>query len=219
MTILLTGFANSPDRGAGQARDMRLRWALEEVGQPYRMELRSFAELKQPAYLARQPFGQIPAFEDGVVKLFESGAILLYLARRYPGLLPGDEAGRERAAAWVLAALNTVEPPIVELEQAWFTDRRQSWFEERNEMIRGRIRTRLGQLSDWLGQADWLEGAFSAGDLMMVTVLRRLETPLLREFPNLAAYVSRAEARPAFRKAFADQLALFETGRNPPEAH
>lgn len=213
MTITLTGFANSPDRGQGQARDMRLRWALEEVGQPYRMELFTFEELKQPAYLARQPFGQIPVFEDGTVKLFESGAILLYIARRWPGLLPADDNGRERAAAWVLAALNSIEPPILELEQSWFVDRGHAWFEERNMMIRGRIRTRLGQLSDWLGDAQWLEGPFSAGDLMMVTVLRRLDAQMLGEFPALAAYVARGEARPAFRRAFADQRALFEASK------
>ena len=115
----------------------------------------------------------------------------------------------------MLAALNTVEPPIVELEQAWFTDRRQSWFEERNEMIRGRIRTRLGQLSDWLGQADWLEGAFSAGDLMMVSVLLRLSASgILQEYPNLAAYIARAEARPAYQRAFDAQLAVFTAASN-----
>nr|QIP10936.1 glutathione S-transferase family protein [Bradyrhizobium symbiodeficiens] len=206
----ITAFANSPDRGRGQARDMRVRWALEEVGQPYDVRLVSFAEMKQPAHLALHPFGQIPTYEDGDLALFESGAIVLHLAARHAGLLPDDANARSRAIAWVFAALNTLEPPIVELGMAMLFERDRSWYAERLPMLQDRVRTRLGELSRRLGNADWLDGAFSAGDLMMVTVLRRLHTSgLLDEYPDLSAYVARGEARPAFRRAFDAQLAVF----------
>ncbi|QIP10936.2 glutathione S-transferase family protein [Bradyrhizobium symbiodeficiens] len=210
MIPTITAFANSPDRGRGQARDMRVRWALEEVGQPYDVRLVSFAEMKQPAHLALHPFGQIPTYEDGDLALFESGAIVLHLAARHAGLLPDDANARSRAIAWVFAALNTLEPPIVELGMAMLFERDRSWYAERLPMLQDRVRTRLGELSRRLGNADWLDGAFSAGDLMMVTVLRRLHTSgLLDEYPDLSAYVARGEARPAFRRAFDAQLAVF----------
>ncbi|WP_339031358.1 glutathione S-transferase family protein [Bradyrhizobium symbiodeficiens] len=210
MIPTITAFANSPDRGKGQARDMRVRWALEEVGQPYDVRLVSFAEMKQPAHLALHPFGQIPTYEDGDLALFESGAIVLHLAERHAGLLPDEDNARSRAIVWTFAALSTLEPPIVELGMAMLFERDRSWYAERLPMLRDRVRTRLGELSRRLGEADWLEGAFSAGDLMMVTVLRRLHTSgLLDEYPDLAAYVVRGEARPAFRRAFDAQLAVF----------
>lgn len=210
MLPIMTAFANSPDEGAGQARDMRVRWAFEEVGQPYDVRLVSFRQMKQPAHLRLNPFGQIPTLEESGLVLFESGAIVLELAERHPGLLPGDTNGRARAVMWMFAALNTVEPPIVEYDQADLVERDKPWFGQRLPMLQDRIRVRLGQLSAALGEADWLDGPFSAGDLMMVMVLRRLQgSGLLEEFPGVAAYVARGEARPAFQRAFAAQLAVF----------
>jgi glutathione S-transferase len=217
MTPTITAFESSPDRGQGLARDMRVRWALEEVGQPYEVRLVSFREMKEPAHRARHPFGQIPTYEEGDLTLFESGAIIFHIAERRPGLLPVDANARARAIAWMFAALNTVEPPIVELEQAPYAERDKSWYEERLLMLEDRVRVRLSDLSRRLGDCDWLEGEFSAGDLMMVMVLRRLDgTDIVDEYPNLAAYVARGEARPAYQRAFEDQLAVFtssEAGR------
>jgi glutathione S-transferase len=210
MTPTITAFENSPDRGQGLARDMRVRWALEEVGQPYEVRLVSFREMKEPAHRALHPFGQIPTYEEGDLALFESGAIIFHIAERRSGLLPADANARARAIAWMFAALNTVEPPIVELEQAPYLEKDKSWYEERLLMLEDRVRVRLGDLSRRLGDSDWLDGEFSAGDLMMVMVLRRLDgTNILDEYPNLAAYVARGEARPAYQRAFEDQYAVF----------
>lgn len=210
MTITITAFEASPDRGRGLARDMRVRWALEEVGQPYEVRLVSFAAMKRQAHLALHPFGQIPTYEEGDLAIFESGAIVLHIAQTHPGLLPDDADARARAINWLFAALNTVEPPIVELEQTGFTDGDKPWHAARVPMMQERIRTRLKSLSDRLGDADWLDGDFSAGDLMMVMVLRRLEGDgLVEEFANLVAYVERGKARPAYQRAYADQHAVF----------
>ena len=197
MTPTITAFERSPDRGRGLARDMRVRWALEEVGQPYDVRLVSFSEMKEPAHRALHPFGQIPTYEEGDLALFESGAIVFHIAERHAGLLPDDANARARAITWMFAALNTVEPPIVEREIATLLERDKPWYEERLPLRRGSHPRRLGELSSRLGDADWLDGAFSAGDLLMVTVLRRLKgSGLLEEYPNLAAYVARGEARP-----------------------
>ena len=210
MTITITAFEKSPDGGKGLARDTRVRWALEEVGQPYDVRLVSFAAMKEPAHLALHPFGQIPTYEDGDLALFESGAVVLHIAERHAGLLPTETNARARAITWMFAALNTLEPPIVELGMAMLFERDKSWHEARLPMLQDRVRVRLGELSRRLGDADWLDGAFSAGDLMMVTVLRRLNASrLLDEYPDVAAYVARGEARPAFRRAFDAQLAVF----------
>jgi glutathione S-transferase len=210
MTITITAFESSPDRGEGQARDMRVRWALEEVGEPYAVRLVSFAEMKEPAHLARHPFGQIPTYEEGDLVLFESGSIILHIAEQHAGLLPDDADARARAITWMFAALNSVEPPIVELEILMLLERDKSWYEERLPMVEERVRDRLGALSRRIGDADWLDGQFSAGDLLMVTVLRRLDgTSILEGYPNLCAYVARGEARPAYQRAFEDQLAVF----------
>jgi glutathione S-transferase len=207
---VITAFEQSPDRGRGLARDMRVRWALEEVGQRYDVRLVSFSEMKTPGHLAVHPFGQIPTYEAAGLALFESGAIVLHIAERHRGLLPDDPDGRARAIAWMFAALSTVEPPIVERGSAALLEREASWYEARRPILDDRVRVRLGQLSARLGDADWLDGAFSAGDLMMVTVLRRLTgSGIVEEYPNLAAYVARAEARPAYQRAFAEQLAVF----------
>ncbi|HYJ84256.1 MAG TPA: glutathione S-transferase family protein [Allosphingosinicella sp.] len=211
MTVTITAFESSPDRGQGMARDMRVRWAFEEVGQPYEVRLVSFEAMKQPEHLRLQPFGQIPTYEEDGLTLFESGAIILHIAERHPGLLPADPDARARAIAWMFAALNTVEPPIVDREVAEYLEGDRPWHEERLAMIDERIRSRLGQLSARLGGSDWLDGDFSAADLLMVTVLRRAEdTGLLDEFPNLADYIARGKARPAYKRAFAAQLAVFE---------
>lgn len=209
MTITITAFERSPDGGKGLARDTRVRWALEEVGQPYEVRLVSFRAMKEPAHLALHPFGQIPTYQEGELALFETGAIVLHIAARHAGLLPGDDNGRARAISWLFAALNTVEPPILELAGARLTEGGEPWSEARLPLVLNRVRDRLKPLSSRLGGADWLDGGFSAGDLMMVSVLLRLRSSgLLDEFANLAAYVARGEARPAYRRAFAAQLAI-----------
>jgi glutathione S-transferase len=188
---------------------MRVRWALEEVGQPYDVRRLSFEAMKQPAHLALHPFGQIPTYEEGDLTLFESGAIVLHIAERHAGLLPDDPDARARAVAWMFAALATVEPPIVERSMAIVAERDASWYAERMPMLDERVRVRLGQLARRLGDAEWLDGGFSAGDLMMVTVLRRLHgSGLLEEFPGISAYVARGEARPAYQRAFEAQRAI-----------
>ena len=213
MTITITAFERSPDGGKGLARDTRVRWALEEAGQPYEVRLVSFAAMKEPAHLALQPFGQIPTYEEGDLALFESGAIVFHIAERHAGLLPADANARARAIAWMFAALSTVEPPIVERSMATIVERDEAWYAARLPMLDDRLRNRLDQLSRRLGDADWLDGAFSAGDLLMVVVLRRLNASgLLDGYPNLAAYVARGEARAAFRRAFDAQLAVFTGG-------
>ena len=209
MTITITAFERSPDGGKGLARDTRVRWALEEVGQPYEVRLVSFADMKAPDHLAVHPFGQIPTYEEGSLSLFETGAIVFHLAEHHAGLLPEDSDARARAITWMFAALNTIEPPIIELMTARILEGDRPWAEERLPLIMDRIRVRMGQLAVRLGDADWLDGAFSAGDLMMASVLLRLRmSGILDEYPNLAAYVARAEARPAYRRAFAAQLAI-----------
>jgi len=213
MIPTITAFESSPDRGKGLARDVRVRWAFEEVGQPYDVRLLSFAEMKEPAYLALHPFGQIPIYEEGDLVLFESGAIVFHLAERHAGLLPGDANARARAITWMFAALNTVEPPIVDRSMVVLLERDESWYTQRLSAVEDRVRKRLGELSIRLGDADWLDGAFSAGDLLMVSVLLRSKSSgILDDYPNLSAYVARGEARPAYERAFAAQLAVF-TGK------
>jgi glutathione S-transferase len=212
MTPTITAFERSPDRGKGLARDMRVRWALEEAGQPYNVRLLSFKAMKEPAHLALHPFGQIPTYEEGDLVLFESGAIVFHVAERHAGLLPDDANARARAITWMFAALNTVEPPILDREIARLVEGDETWYEERLPILADRVRVRLSELSYRLGNADWLDNAFSAGDLLMVTVLRRLKgSGILAEYPNLSAYVARGEARPAYKRAFDAQLAVFTT--------
>ena len=216
MTITITSWDRSPDGGAGLARDTRVRWALEEVGQPYEVRPVSARAKQEPDHLRLHPFGQIPTYEEGDLVLFETGAIVLHLALQHPGLLPADADARARAIAWMFAAVNTVEPPILELVTARILEADKPWAEARLPLVRERISERLNQLTVRLGDADWLDGAFSAGDLMMVMVLRRLYgMGLLEEYPGLSAYVARGEARPAFKRAFEAQLAVF-TGRPSP---
>lgn len=210
---IITAFECSPDEGQGLARDMRVRWALEEVGQPYDVELLSMAALKEPAHRAHNPFGSIPTYRQGDVTIFESGAIVLHVAMGHPGLLPADDAARARAVAWMFAALNTVEPPIVEWEMTKYFEADKDWRDEHRAMIEERVRDRLGDLSRRLGEADWIDGGFSAADILLILVLRRLDgSGIVAEYPNLTAYVARGEARPAYRRAFDAQAAVFRDG-------
>ena len=210
MTPIVTVFAQSPDRGRGMARDMPVRWAFEEAGQAYAIRTVTFAEMKQPKHRARQPFGQIPVYEEGDLVLFESGAIVLHIAGQGTGLLPKEPHARARAIGWMFAALNTIEPPVWDFAMAGMFDAGKPWQDERKAGLETQLRVRLSDLSARLGEAAWLEGTFSAGDLMMISVLRRLgSSGILADFPALAAYVARGEARPAFRQAFAAQLAVF----------
>ncbi len=214
MTITITAFADSPDQGAGLARDMIVRWALEEVGQAYEARLVPWADFKKPAHRARQPFGQIPTYEEGELVLFESGAIVLHIAERFAGLFPGDANARARAITWMFAAVSDVEPLIVQREVMEYLESDKSWAAERMPLVEQRIRDRLQELAARLGDADWLDGAFSAADVLMVQALRRLEGQApLTEFPTLVAYVERGKARPAFKRAFAAQKAVFEASR------
>jgi glutathione S-transferase len=209
LTITITAFQRSPDGGKGLARDTRVRWALEEASQPYEVRLVSFAAMKEPAHLAIHPFGQIPTYEEGDLALFETGSIVFHIAERYAGLLPDDANARARAITWMFAAVNTVEPPILELVTAKLLEGDKPWAKERLPLVADRVCDRLKQLSARLGDADWLDDAFSAGDLMMVSVLIRLKpSGLLNGFPVLAAYVARGEARPPYKRAFAAQLAV-----------
>lgn len=209
MTITITAFERSPDGGKGLARDTRVRWALEETNQPYAVRLVSFRAMKEAAHLSLHPFGQIPTYEEAEWVLFETGAIVFHIAERHAGLLPDDAYARSRAITWLFAALNTIEPPILELQTAHILESDKPWSQERRPLLLDRIRNRLEQLSAYLSEADWLEHQFSAGDLMMVSVLLRLKSSgLLDEFPNLSAYVARGEARPAYQRAFAAQLAI-----------
>jgi glutathione S-transferase len=211
MKPTITAFKDSPDEGQGLARDMPVRWALEEVGQAYDVRLVPFKKLKEPAHRAVHPFGKIPTYEEGDLVLFESGAIVLHIAERHEELLPTDANARARAITWMFAALNTVEPPIVEREGAMLTEQDKSWQKERQPILDERVHVRLGELSRRLSDAEWLDGAFSAGDLLMVSVLRRLEgAGLLEQYASLFAYIERGKARPAFKRAFAAQLAVFK---------
>lgn len=215
MTPTITAFERSPDRGRGLARDMRVRWALEEVGQPYDVRLVSFADLKKSPHRERNPFGQIPTYEQGGLTLFESGAIVLHIAERHAGLLPADPDARARVVAWMFAAVSTVDPPIMDRSMVLLVESKEPWGKQRLTMVEERVRQRLAELSRYLGDAAWLEDEFSAADVMMVHVLRRLGgSGLLEEHPNLAGYVARGEARPAYRRAFAAQLAVFHAAED-----
>lgn len=214
MTPTITVFERSPDGGQGLARDMPLRWALEEAGQPYEARLVSFKAMKEPAHLTLHPFGQIPTYEEDCLVLFESGAIVLHIAQHYPSLLPRDANARARAITWMFAALSTIEPPIIEREMAMLLECDKAWYRQRLPLLDTRVNDRLGQLSRRLGDAEWLDGEFSAGDLMMVSALRRLTgEDLLNQYANLNAYVARGEARPAFKRAFEAQLKIFNAAR------
>jgi glutathione S-transferase len=207
---LITAFKDSPDRGRGLARDFRVRWALEEVDQEYNVKLVTFDEMRQDSYRQLQPFSQIPAYQEGDLVIFESGAIVLHIAERKSGLLPTKEVVRKSAISWMFSALNTIEPPIIERETCGYFERDKSWHKERSSLMDDRVLNRLKPLSHHLKNKDWLDGEFSAGDLMMVSVLRRIQgSELLDHFQNLKDYIARAEARPAYQRAFAAQLEVY----------
>jgi glutathione S-transferase len=212
---LLTAYNWAPDEGRGLVRDMRVRWALEEVGQAYDVRHLDWGEQKEPAHRARNPFGQVPTYEEDGLVLFESGAILLHIATTRPGLLPEDPLARARAIEWMFAALNSVEPVVWDMTIARVIEGGADWAKARLPGVEARLRERLGELSARLGDGEWLDGTFSAGDLLMVHVLRNLgRSGILADYPNLAAYVARGEARPAFARALADLRAGL-TGKPP----
>ena len=216
-TVEITAFRWVPDFAAGLVRDLRIRWALEEIGRPYRVRLLDALNPRPADYFQEQPFGQVPAYRDEDARLFESGAILIHLGLGEERLLPTDANGRGRAIAWLIAALNSVEPMILELINIDIFNRGQDWTKERRPQVVEKIETRLKLLADALGDREWFEDRFSIGDLMMVAVLRTLRhTDLVAGQPRLAALVARGEARPAFQRALADQLAVFR--ENQPEA-
>jgi glutathione S-transferase len=206
----ITAFRWVPDFAAGLVRDLRIRWALEENGRPYKVRLLDALHPRPADYFLEQPFGQVPAYRDEEVHLFESGAILIHLGLGDERLLPDDANGRGRAIAWLVAALNSVEPAIFELSAIDLFNRGEAWTRERRPQVIDKIRERLRLLAGALGDRDWFEGRFTIGNLMMVSVLRNLRnTGLVAEQRRLAALVARGEARPAFEQALADQLAVF----------
>ena len=209
--IEVTAFAWVPDFAKGLVRDLRVRWALEEAGLAYRERLLDARQQRPEEYFQEQPFGQVPSYKDGGIQMFESGAIVLQIGERSEVLMPRDPVGRARATTWVLAALNSVEPRIMELATIDLFNADADWARLRRPEVVEKVRERLGRLAAWLGDKDHLEGRFTAGDLMMTTVLRNLrQTDLVAEHANLAAYVARCEARPVFQRALAAQLAVFE---------
>jgi len=214
---VITAFDWVPWFAKGLVRDLRVRWALEEVGQDYDVRYLPQGSQKAPAHRALQPFGQVPTYEQDGLTLFESGAIVQHIAETHGGLLPEDAGGRARAIEWMFAALNTVEPPITDYAIATLFEADQPWSKPRLPAIVTRISERLDELSRRLGENQWLDGSFSAGDLLMIAVLRQLKgTPMATVHDNLAAYVARGEARPAFQRALAAQLVGF-TAKPPPE--
>lgn len=217
--IEVTAFSWVPPFAAGLVRDLRVRWALEEIGRPYRVRLLDALHPRPEEYLLEQPFGQVPAYRDRDVQLFESGAIVIHIGNSDDRLLPSATEPQMRAIAWIIAALNSVEPSISELVNIDIFARGQSWTEERRPQVLERVRQKLDKVARALGDKEWLEGEFTVGDLIMVSVLRNLRhTDIVAEQPALAAYVARGEARPAFQRALADQLAIFEQNQPQGEA-
>ncbi len=213
--ITITAFDWVPWFARGQVRDLRVRWALEEVGETYNVRTLSQGAQKEEGHRCLQPYGQVPTFEEGGLTLFESGAIVHHIASTRAGLFPDDQAGRARATEWMFAALNTVEPPIMDLSFIDIFEADKPWSKPRRPSVEERIRERLRETADRLGANDWFDGDFTAGDLMMIAVLRIIEDdPLLAEHPRLVDYVERGTARPAFQRALDAQMADF-TGKAP----
>ena len=217
-TAEITAFRWVPDFAAGLVRDLRIRWALEEIGRPYRVRLLDALNPRPADYFLEQPFGQVPAYRDDEVQLFESGAILIHLGMQDERLLPSDHAQRMRAIAWLIAALNSVEPAIFPLLMINVFNRGEAWTEEAKPKFMERLNGRLKCMSGALGDKEWLEDRFTIADLMLVTVLRQLRGGrTLEALPNLAAFVARGEARPAFHRALADQLSVFAENQPEPQ--
>ena len=216
--IEITAFRWVPPFAQGLVRDLRLRWALEEIGRPYSVRLLDATKPRPAEYFYEQPFGQVPIYKDNEVELFESGAILIHLGMQDERLLPGDTQGRMRGIAWLIAALNSIEPTIFPLILVNVFNRDEAWANEARPKFMERIEGRLKGLSDSLGEKEWLEDRFTVGDLMMVTALRQLRNDdVLTRFPNISAYVKRGEERPAFQKALSDQLAVFREHEPQPQ--
>ena len=215
--VTITAFDWVPSFAQGQVRDLRVRWMLEEIGEAYDVRYLSQGEHKEAAHRERTPYGQVPTLEDGDLTLFESGAIVLHLAQTRGKLLPADPAGRAKATEWLFAALNTVEPPLMDLSIVNIFEFDKPWSGQRRPSVEGRVAERLKETAAKLGDREWFDGEFSVGDLMMVSVLRIIEDEaLLAAEPKLTDYVARGTARPAFQKALADQMAGF-TGKAPPQ--
>jgi glutathione S-transferase len=214
--IEITAFRWVPEFAQGVVRDLRVRWALEEAGLDYRVRL--LGPQRPPEYLLEQPFDQVPCFNDGKVRIFESGAIVQYIGEQSEALLPRDEQGRYRAIQWTYGALNSVEPAILNLLLIDIFYAGEEWAKLRRPGAEDFVRMKLTRVSEWLGESEWLEDRFTIGDLLMITVLRFLRhTQLVADIPNLAAYLKRGEARPAFQRALADQLATFAANQPQPE--
>jgi glutathione S-transferase len=214
----VTAYRWVPDFAQGLVRDLRVRWALEEMGRPYRVRLLDVTKPRPEEYFCEQPFGQVPAYRDDQVQLFESGAILIHLGMQDERLLPAEASGRMRAIAWLIASLNSVEPTIFPLLMINVFNKGESWTDEARPKFMERLQSRLKCVSDALGDKEWLEDRFTIADLMLVTVLRQLRGgKVLDEFPNLKALAARGEARPAFKRALADQLAVFAENKPEPQ--
>ena len=210
--VRITALRAAPARFQGQVRDLAVRWALEEAGRPYEVTLVGPDEQNTPSYRALHPFGKVPALEDGEVKLFESGAIVLYVAEQTP-LLPTAPAARARAIAWIFAALNSIDPDIIALCDIdhWAAD--EPWAKQRRPALAATVQARLDELSQYLSGRDYLVDHFGAADIMMIMVLRALRhTRMISDMPALRAYRDRCEARPAFQRALKDQLDAFAPG-------
>ncbi|HEY0629841.1 MAG TPA: glutathione S-transferase family protein [Sphingomicrobium sp.] len=216
-TTEVTAFRWVPDFAKGLVRDLRIRWALEEIERPYRVRLLDALNPRPADYFQEQPFGQVPAYRDEQVQLFESGAILIHLGIDDERLLPLERNARMRSVAWLIAALNSVEPMIFELVNIDIFNRDQEWAKLRRSQVEEKIDNRLKLLADALGDREWFEDRFSIGNMMMVSVLRNLRhTDIVSRHPRLAEFVARGEERPAFQRALADQLATFQ--ENEPQA-
>ena len=216
-SIEVSAFRQVPDFAKGLVRDLRVRWALEEVGLDYRVRL--LGTPRPTDYILDQPFDQVPCFSDGEVRIFESGAIVQYIGEKSEGLLPREPEARYRAIQWTYAAINSVEPAILNVFAVTIFHADQEWAKLRRPGAEEFARLKLKRVSDWLGEKQWLEGdSFTIGDLIMVTTLRFLNhTGMVAEFPNLAAYQKRGEARPAFQRALSAQLAVFAANQPQPE--
>jgi glutathione S-transferase len=210
MAVQITAFDWVPDFARGWVRDLRVRWALEEVGVPYTVRKLAAMGDRPADYFAEQPWGQVPSYRDDQVQLFESGAIVLHIGRRFGSLVPADPEGAARTTAWVIATLNSVEPFVAQLPIIDVFHRGEAWTVERRPQVVEMVERRLGRLSDWLGDKEWLEGDFSAGDLLMIDVLRIAQDSGVLTHPNLVKYVERGTRRSAFRRAYEAQLADFE---------
>ena len=209
--VRITAFSWVPEFAKGRVRDLRVRWALEEAGVPYSVRKIDAMGERPSDYFAEQPWGQVPSYRDDQIQLFESGAIVLHIGRRFGAILPADENGRDRATAWTIAALNSVEPYLAQLPIIDIFHRGEAWTVERRPQVLEMCGRRLDRLSDWLGDKEWLEDEFSAGDLLMIDVLRIVDdTDLLQQRPNLLAYMERGMSRPAFKRALEAQIADFE---------